>query len=77
MPTMISVVAHDPSLVYYGPHACADCYSDLPLDAVRPAVMIAKLSFEQGGQAFDYPDGPIYPNTVWTPHVHRRSKTSA
>lgn len=22
--------------------------------------------------AYDYPSGPIYPNTVWVPHVHRK-----
>ena len=50
----------DPDIIFYGPHACEDC-----------GVMIAKASREQGGEAFDYPEGPIYPNTPWAPHVHR------
>lgn len=45
-------------VVYYGPHACENC-----------GRMIAKMGKEFGGNAFDYPDGPIYPNTEWHPHV--------
>ena len=30
--------------------------------------MICKLSIEQGGELFDYPETPIYPNVNWTLH---------
>ncbi len=43
--------------VFYGPHACARCK--------KP---IAKAGIEFGGEEFDYPDGPIYPNTEWARH---------
>lgn len=55
-------------LIYYGPHACGECCKDA---AVPTAVLIARVSQEQGGAEFDYPEGPIYPNTAWVPHVHR------
>src|SRR5438105_1294622 len=45
---------------FYGPHACATC-----------GALICKASREEGGEEFDYPEGLIYPNTVWRPHVHR------
>ncbi len=45
-------------IVYYGPHQCDNC-----------GVMICKMGQEFGGNAFTYPDGPIYPNTEWHPHV--------
>ena len=45
-------------IIYYGPHACERC-----------GRMICKMALENGGNAFDYPDGPIYPNTEWHPHV--------
>lgn len=60
----------DSTLIYYGPHACGDCYPDKKGEP-GSAVTIVKVSREQGGAEFDYPDGPIYPNTVWVPHVHR------
>lgn len=44
-------------IVYYGPHACQQC-----------GVTICKMAQGFGGNAFTYPDGPIYPNTEW--HVH-------
>lgn len=44
-------------IVYYGPHACNQC-----------GAMICKMAQGYGGNAFTYPDGPIYPNTEW--HVH-------
>jgi hypothetical protein len=59
------------SIVYYGPHACENCYQDALPGQPKPAVMICKAAREQGGEEFDYPEGPIYPNTVWQPHVHR------
>lgn len=45
-------------IIYYGPHECKNC-----------GVLIAKMGHEFGGNAFTYPDGPIYPNTEWHPHV--------
>ena len=45
-------------IVYYGPHSCENC-----------GVNIAKMGLEFGGTAFTYPEGPIYPNTEWHPHV--------
>jgi hypothetical protein len=46
--------------VWYGPHPCGVC-----------GATIAKKSEEHGGDEVDYPEGPIYPNTEWKPHVHR------
>lgn len=45
-------------VVYYGPHACENC-----------GAMIVKMGHEFGGNSFNQPDGPIYPNTEWYPHV--------
>lgn len=45
-------------IVYYGPHSCENC-----------GATIAKMGQEWGGTAFTYPEGPIYPNTEWHPHV--------
>lgn len=45
-------------IVYYGPHPCSNCGD-----------MICKMGNEFGGNAFAYPNGPIYPNTEWHPHV--------
>ena len=45
-------------IIYYGPHACSNC-----------GVQICKMGWEFGGNAFTYPEGPIYPNTEWHPHV--------
>jgi hypothetical protein len=45
-------------IIYYGPHACHNC-----------GVMICKMGHEFGGNAFTYPEGPVYPNTEWHPHV--------
>lgn len=45
-------------IIYYGPHACANC-----------GATICKMGHEWGGNAFTYPEGPIYPNTEWHPHV--------
>ena len=50
--------------VFYGPHPCARC-----------GAMIAKASYTQGGEEFDYPDGPIYPNTDWRRHNCARTLT--
>lgn len=45
-------------IVYYGPHACSNC-----------GATICKMGSEFGGNAFTYPEGPIYPNTEWHAHV--------
>ena len=45
-------------IIYYGPHECERC-----------GVMICRMGHEFGANAFTYPDGPIYPNTEWHPHV--------
>lgn len=45
-------------IIYYGPHQCSNC-----------GVMICKMGIEFGGNAFTYPQEPIYPNTEWHPHV--------
>ena len=62
-------------VVFYGPYACENCYPDAPAIPV-PSVLIVKAAREQGGAEFDYPEGPIYPNTVWVPHVHRKFEES-
>lgn len=55
---MANLTFRSSRIVYYGPHACPNC-----------AVSICKMGIEFGGNAFDYPSGPIYPNTEWHPHV--------
>lgn len=45
-------------IIYYGPHACSNC-----------GILICKMGHAFGGNAFTYPEGPIYPNTEWHPHV--------
>ncbi len=52
-------------IVYYGPHACQNC-----------GVLICKMGIEFGGNAFSYPEGPIYPNTEWHPHVRDPKRVS-
>lgn len=52
------VTFRNSKIVYYGPHSCENC-----------GVLIAKMGHEWGGNAFTYPEGPIYPNTEWHPHV--------
>jgi len=49
----------DQSLIYYGPHSCAECGGRI--------VVAAR---DQGAVAYDAPDEPIYPNTQWAPHIH-------
>lgn len=44
--------------IFYGPHPCEACGG-----------MICKASRGQGGEEFDYPEGPIYPNTPWSRHA--------
>ena len=52
-------------IIYYGPHLCSNC-----------GVLICKMGYQFGGNAFTYPDGPIYPNTEWHPHVCDPKKVS-
>jgi hypothetical protein len=47
------------NIVFYGPYACPDC-----------GRQIVKAALQSGGQEFDAPDGPIYPNTRWRRHDH-------
>jgi hypothetical protein len=54
---MASLTFRSSKVVYYGPHSCANC-----------GKTVVKMGVEFGGNAFDYPDEPIYPNTEW--HVH-------
>ena len=43
--------------IFYGPHDCSSC-----------GRKICKASVQEGGESFDYPEGPIYPNTQWNRH---------
>lgn len=43
--------------VFYGPHPCERC-----------GKTICKAARGEGGIEYDYPEGPIYPNTRWTKH---------
>jgi len=51
-------ICTDNQFIYYGPYPCTNCRQP-----------ICKLAEEQGGETFDYPQGPIYPNTNWTIHT--------
>ena len=55
---MSPITFRSSKIVYYGPHTCENC-----------GVMIVKMGHEWGGTAFTNPEGPIYPNTEWHPHV--------
>jgi hypothetical protein len=55
---MAPISFRNSKIVYYGPHECSNC-----------GLMVAKMGNEWGGNAFTYPEGPIYPNTEWYPHV--------
>lgn len=55
---MSPITFRNSRIVYYGPHACENC-----------GVLIVKMGTEWGGTAFTNPEGPIYPNTEWHPHV--------
>lgn len=55
---MAPLTFRNSKIIYYGPHACENC-----------GAMIVKMGAEWGGTAFTNPDGPIYPNTEWHPHV--------
>jgi len=55
---MAPLTFRNSKIVYYGPHACENC-----------GINVAKMGHEWGGTAFTYPQGPVYPNTEWHPHV--------
>ena len=55
---MANLTFRNSKIIYYGPHACENC-----------GAMICKMAHEFGGNAFTYPEGPIYPNTEWHLHV--------
>jgi hypothetical protein len=55
---MNSLTFRSSRIIYYGPFACENC-----------GAIICKMAHEFGGNAFTYPDGPIYPNTEWHAHV--------
>lgn len=55
---MTNLTFRSSRIVYYGPHACENC-----------GLSICKMGKAFGGNAFSYPEGPIYPNTEWHPHV--------
>lgn len=42
---------------FYGPHPCINC-----------GAQIVKASQTEGGEEFENPIGPIYPNTEWVRH---------
>jgi hypothetical protein len=45
-------------VTFYGPFRCDRC-----------SRMIARAEREKGGRKYDYPEGPVYPNTEWNLHV--------
>ena len=55
---MTPLTFRNSKIVYYGPHSCENC-----------GAAIVKMGREWGGTAFNHPEGPIYPNTEWHPHV--------
>jgi len=61
-PTLSEAQSREPHRVFYGPHPCQVCGNLIVKEGVRG---------KDGGAEFDVPDGPIYPNTAWRPHVHR------
>lgn len=61
---MQNITFRSSKIVYYGPHACENC-----------GAMIVRMGREFGGNAFNQPDGPIYPNTEWHIHVCDQKKT--
>jgi hypothetical protein len=64
VPALTEHDSRDPERVFYGPHPCVHC----------GWMIVKEGNLEPGdhrGAEFDYPDGPIYPNTRWVPHVHR------
>jgi hypothetical protein len=56
----------DPRVIYYGPQRCRNC-----------GVPVVRAGTEFGGNTFALPDGPIYPNTKWEPHVCDPTKVVA
>ena len=52
--------------IFYGPHSCLVC-----------GMLICKASYTQGGESFDYPEGPIYPNPEWKRHNCASTQTDS
>jgi hypothetical protein len=50
---------------WYGPHPCIRC-----------GKTICRTAQTDGGTEFDYPIGPIYPNTVWGFHKCQPRQTT-
>lgn len=48
--------------IFYGPFACEQC-----------AEKICRTGREFGNEVYTYPEGPIYSNTQWVPHVCQQS----
>jgi hypothetical protein len=63
MPLNRAVLTDD--RIFYGPYPCERCDKT-----------IVKASRQQGGEEFNYPDGPIYPNTEWKRHDCSGEKAS-
>jgi len=55
---MAPLTFRNSKIIYYGPHTCENC-----------GAMIVRMGTEWGGTAFTNPEGPIFPNTEWHPHV--------
>jgi len=55
---MAPISFRNSKIVYYGPHSCENC-----------GVQIVKMGREWGSTAFTNPEGPIFPNSEWHPHV--------
>jgi hypothetical protein len=55
---MAPVTFRNSKIIYYGPHTCENC-----------GVLIVRMGTEWGGTAFTNPEGSIFPNTEWHPHV--------
>jgi hypothetical protein len=58
--TMTEAQAKASPRPFYGPFPCEYC-----------GVQIVRAEHAEGGQAFDVPSWPIYPNSTWEPHQHR------
>lgn len=67
-PVVSLQVAQNLDLPFYGPYPCERCGCLIVKASMHPE---ADQSPVGAGAEFDHPAGPIYPNTVWVPHVHR------
>lgn len=67
-PRSLSTSEEITKAVFYGPHECVHCGCLI--------VKQGNLPPGQNGAEYDYPEGPIYPNTTWVSHVHREPAAS-